>query len=36
MADWSEGMLNLAIQPLKLSYLNYYNAYGHHIWQGDD
>ena len=31
MTDLSKGMWNFAVQPLKTSYLHYYNAYGRQI-----
>ena len=36
MADLSEGMLNLALQPRQTLYLHYHNAYGHQTWQDGD
>ena len=36
MADLSQSIWNLALQPLKSLYLHYHNAYGHQTWQGND
>ena len=33
MVDFSEGMWNLALQPLKKLYLHFHIAYGHQTWQ---
>ena len=35
MVDLSEGMWNLALQPLK-SYLHHQNAYSHQTWLSGD
>ena len=36
MADLSKSMWNLALQPLKTSYLQYSNTYDHQPRQGGD
>ena len=36
IADLRKDMWNLALQPLKTSYLHYHNLYRHQSWQDGD